>query len=99
MTTTTTNAPAESAATAKYEAVIGLECHVQLATRSKMFCGCAADYAGAPPNTRVCPICFGMPGVLPVINRQAVEYTLMTGLALSADIPEATKFDRKNYPY
>jgi aspartyl-tRNA(Asn)/glutamyl-tRNA(Gln) amidotransferase subunit B len=84
---------------AKYETVIGLECHVQLATVSKMFCGCPSDYAGAAPNTRVCPICFGMPGVLPVINRQAVEYTLLTGLALNADIPEATKFDRKNYHY
>jgi aspartyl-tRNA(Asn)/glutamyl-tRNA(Gln) amidotransferase subunit B len=79
--------------------VIGLECHVQLATRSKMFCGCPADYAGAAPNTHVCPICFGMPGVLPAINRVAVEYTLLTGLAINADIPEATKFDRKNYPY
>src|SRR5215469_11078356 len=82
-----------------YEAVIGLECHVQLATSSKMFCGCRADYAGAAPNTHVCPICLGMPGVLPVINRKAVEYTLKTGLALNASIPEATKFDRKNYPY
>jgi aspartyl-tRNA(Asn)/glutamyl-tRNA(Gln) amidotransferase subunit B len=83
----------------RYEAVIGLECHVQLATRSKMFCACPADYAGAAPNTRVCPICLGMPGVLPVINRVAIEYTLLTGLALNAGIPEATKFDRKNYPY
>jgi aspartyl-tRNA(Asn)/glutamyl-tRNA(Gln) amidotransferase subunit B len=64
-----------------------------------MFCGCSSDYAGAEPNTRVCPICLGMPGVLPVMNRTAVEYTLLTGLALNADIPEATKFDRKNYPY
>src|ERR671928_693085 len=84
---------------AAYEAVIGLECHVQLATSSKMFCGCSTDYAGAPPNSHVCPICLGMPGVLPVINRKAVEYTLLTGLALNADIPAATKFDRKNYPY
>jgi aspartyl-tRNA(Asn)/glutamyl-tRNA(Gln) amidotransferase subunit B len=82
-----------------YEAVIGLECHVQLATHSKMFCGCPTDYAGAPPNTHVCPVCLGMPGVLPVINRTAVEYTLLTGLALNAEIPQATKFDRKNYPY
>jgi aspartyl-tRNA(Asn)/glutamyl-tRNA(Gln) amidotransferase subunit B len=84
--------------TTTYEAVIGLECHVQLATRSKMFCGCPTDYAGAPPNTHVCPICLGMPGVLPVINRTAVEYTLLTGLAINAEIPQATKFDRKNYP-
>jgi aspartyl-tRNA(Asn)/glutamyl-tRNA(Gln) amidotransferase subunit B len=83
----------------EFESVIGLECHVQLATASKMFCGCASDYAGAPPNTHVCPVCLGMPGVLPVINRKAIEYTLLTGLALNADIPEATKFDRKNYPY
>lgn len=86
-------------ATRDYEAVIGLECHVQLATRSKMFCGCPSDYSGAAPNTHVCPICLGMPGVLPVINRTAVEYTLLSGLALNADIPQATKFDRKNYPY
>jgi aspartyl-tRNA(Asn)/glutamyl-tRNA(Gln) amidotransferase subunit B len=83
----------------KYEVVIGLECHVQLATASKMFCGCPTEYAGAAPNTHVCPICLAMPGVLPVINRLAVEYTLLTGLALNADIPEATKFDRKNYHY
>src|SRR5215467_13862397 len=86
-------------ADSSYEAVIGLECHVQLATRSKMFCGCAADYSGAAPNTRVCPVCLGMPGVLPVINKKAIEYTLLTGLALEAKIPTATKFDRKNYPY
>jgi aspartyl-tRNA(Asn)/glutamyl-tRNA(Gln) amidotransferase subunit B len=83
----------------KYEVVIGLECHVQLATVSKMFCGCPTDYAGAAPNTHVCPICLAMPGVLPVINRLAVEYTLLAGLALNADIPEVTKFDRKNYFY
>ena len=86
-------------AESSYEVVIGLECHVQLATRSKMFCGCPSDYAGAAPNTHVCPICLGMPGVLPVMNRVAVEYTLLTGLAMNAEIPEATKFDRKNYPY
>ncbi len=86
-------------ANSSYEAVIGLECHVQLATHSKMFCGCPSDYSGAAPNTHVCPICFGMPGVLPVINRIAVEYTLLTGLAMNSEIPEATKFDRKNYPY
>ena len=86
-------------ANSSYEAVIGLECHVQLATHSKMFCGCPTDYSGAAPNTHVCPICLGMPGVLPVINRVAVEYTLLTGLAMNSEIPEATKFDRKNYPY
>jgi aspartyl-tRNA(Asn)/glutamyl-tRNA(Gln) amidotransferase subunit B len=97
--TTAARAPEATPGSARYEAVIGLECHVQLATHSKMFCGCSSDYAGAPPNTHVCPICLGMPGVLPVINRTAVEYTLLTGLSLNADIPEATKFDRKNYPY
>ena len=83
----------------KYEAVIGLEVHAQLLTASKMFCGCTAAYAGAPPNTVVCPICLGMPGVLPVINRRAVEFTIRTALALNCEIPEASKFDRKNYPY
>jgi len=82
-----------------YEAVIGLEVHSQLLTASKMFCGCSADYAGAAPNSHVCPICLGMPGTLPVINRRAVELVLMTGLALNCEIPEASKFDRKNYPY
>jgi aspartyl-tRNA(Asn)/glutamyl-tRNA(Gln) amidotransferase subunit B len=82
-----------------YEVVIGIEVHAQLATKSKMFCSCSADYHNAPPNTHVCPVCLGMPGVLPVINRQAVEYTIMTGLALDCAIPERAKFDRKNYPY
>jgi aspartyl-tRNA(Asn)/glutamyl-tRNA(Gln) amidotransferase subunit B len=82
-----------------YETVIGLEVHAQLLTRSKMFCGCSADYASTPPDTHVCPVCLGMPGVLPVINRQAVEYTMMTALALNCDVPAYTKFDRKNYPY
>ena len=82
-----------------YETVIGLEVHVQLQTRSKMFCGCPADYQYAPANSRVCPVCLGLPGSLPVINRRAVEYTIMTGLALGCEIPEYSKFDRKNYPY
>src|SRR5688500_5487066 len=82
-----------------YEVVIGLECHAQLHTRSKMFCRCSTDYSGGDPNTHVCPICMGMPGVLPVINAQAVEFTIMTGLALNCEIPERAKFDRKNYPY
>ena len=64
-----------------------------------MFCGCAAGYTDAEPNSRVCPVCLGMPGVLPVINRKAVEFTIMTGLALNCTIAEHTKFDRKNYPY
>jgi len=82
-----------------FETIIGLEVHAQLLTRSKMFCRCSADYASAPPNTHVCPVCLGMPGVLPVINKQAVEYTIMTALALSCTISDYTKFDRKNYPY
>ncbi len=82
-----------------YEAIIGMEVHAQLLTRSKMFCGCSADYASAPPNTHVCPVCLGMPGVLPVINQAAVEATILTGLALNCHIPEFSKFDRKNYPY
>ena len=82
-----------------YEIVIGLEVHTQLLTRSKMFCGCSADYANAPPNTHVCPVCLGMPGVLPVINEKAIEYTVMTALALNCTVPEYTKFDRKNYFY
>jgi aspartyl-tRNA(Asn)/glutamyl-tRNA(Gln) amidotransferase subunit B len=82
-----------------YEIVIGLEVHTQLLTKSKMFCGCSADYASAPPNTHVCPVCLGMPGVLPVINEKAIEYTVMTALALNCTIPEYTKFDRKNYFY
>lgn len=82
-----------------YEVVIGLEVHSQLLTKSKMFCTCSTDYANAAPNTHVCPICMGMPGVLPVINRQAVAYTIMTALALNCTIPEYSKFDRKNYPY
>lgn len=82
-----------------YEVVIGLEVHAQLTTRSKMFCRCSADYSGAEPNTHVCPVCMGLPGVLPVINAEAVERTIMTGLALNCEIPPAAKFDRKNYPY
>ncbi len=82
-----------------YETIIGLEVHVQLQTKGKMFCRCSADYANTVANTHVCPVCLGMPGVLPTINQQAVEYTVMTALALNCDIPEYTKFDRKNYPY
>ena len=83
----------------EYETVIGLEVHVQLQTQSKMFCACRADYQSAPVNSRVCPVCLGLPGALPVINARAVEYTIMTGLALNCSIPRLTKFDRKNYPY
>jgi aspartyl-tRNA(Asn)/glutamyl-tRNA(Gln) amidotransferase subunit B len=82
-----------------YEIVIGLEVHTQLLTESKMFCSCSTDYASASPNTHVCPVCLGMPGVLPVINEKAIEYAVMTALALNCTIPEYTKFDRKNYFY
>ncbi len=83
----------------EYEVVIGLEVHAQLLTHSKMFCGCSSDYQGSSPNAVVCPVCMGMPGVLPVINRKAVEHVIRTGLALGCDIADNTKFDRKNYPY
>jgi aspartyl-tRNA(Asn)/glutamyl-tRNA(Gln) amidotransferase subunit B len=83
----------------EYETIIGLEVHAQLRTQSKMYCRCASDYASAPPNTHVCPVCLGMPGVLPTINGKAVEYTILTALALNCSIPDYTKFDRKNYPY
>jgi aspartyl-tRNA(Asn)/glutamyl-tRNA(Gln) amidotransferase subunit B len=83
----------------EYETVIGLEVHAQLLTKSKMYCRCSTDYASAPPNTHVCPVCLGMPGVLPTINQQAVEFTVMTALALNCTISDYSKFDRKNYPY
>jgi aspartyl-tRNA(Asn)/glutamyl-tRNA(Gln) amidotransferase subunit B len=83
----------------RYEAVIGIEIHVQLRTLSKMFCACSTDIAGAPPNSRTCPVCVGLPGALPVINRRAVEHVLATGLAIGATIPAATRWDRKNYFY
>lgn len=82
-----------------YEPVIGLEIHAQVMTRSKMFCGCSADYADAPPNTHVCPVCMGAPGVMPVINAAAVRDTIKVALALHCEIPPFSKFDRKNYPY
>ncbi|PVV82914.1 Asp-tRNA(Asn)/Glu-tRNA(Gln) amidotransferase subunit GatB [Dehalogenimonas alkenigignens] len=88
-----------NATTNKYETVIGLEVHAQLATASKMYCRCASDYADAPPNSRVCPVCLGAPGVLPVINKKAVEFTMLTALALNCTIAPHSKFDRKNYPY
>ncbi len=89
----------EQEKTVNFETIIGLEVHAQLLTKSKMFCRCSADYASAPPNTHVCPVCLGMPGVLPTINQQAVEYTVMTALAIHCTISDYTKFDRKNYPY
>jgi aspartyl-tRNA(Asn)/glutamyl-tRNA(Gln) amidotransferase subunit B len=82
-----------------YEVVIGLEVHAQLLTHSKMFCPCPADYLSAEPNANTCPVCLGLPGVLPTINAQAVDFTVRTALALHCDIPDYTKFDRKNYFY
>lgn len=94
--TKTTAAPP---ATSNYELVVGMEVHAQVLTRSKMFCRCATDYAGAAPNTRVCPICLGMPGVLPVINKAAVEATIKSGLALNCEAADVAIFARKNYNY
>ncbi|MCL2141170.1 MAG: Asp-tRNA(Asn)/Glu-tRNA(Gln) amidotransferase subunit GatB [Dehalococcoidia bacterium] len=88
-----------TAVTTEYETIIGLEVHAQLRTKSKMYCGCSSDYSNAPPNTHVCPVCLGMPGVLPNINKQAVKYATMAALALNCTISEYTKFDRKNYSY
>ena len=82
-----------------YQPIIGMEVHAQLLTRSKMFCSCSADYAGTPPNTHACPVCTGMPGVLPVINKWAVEQVIKTGLALHCDIADTAVFARKNYNY
>ena len=81
-----------------YEAVIGLETHVQLKTKSKMWCGCANEF-GAPPNTNVCPVCLGLPGVLPVANEEALRLTILTGLLLNCSVSRVAKFDRKNYFY
>lgn len=81
-----------------YETVIGLEVHVELATRSKIFCGCTTQFGG-DPNTHVCPVCAGMPGTLPVLNKQVVEYAMAAGLALNCRITQSCKFDRKNYFY
>jgi aspartyl-tRNA(Asn)/glutamyl-tRNA(Gln) amidotransferase subunit B len=83
----------------RYETVIGLEVHAQLLTSSKMFCACPSPRLDSFPNSTVCPVCLGMPGVLPVINKRAVELTIMTGLALNCEIPAEAKFDRKNYHY
>jgi aspartyl-tRNA(Asn)/glutamyl-tRNA(Gln) amidotransferase subunit B len=82
----------------EFETVIGLEVHVQLKTRSKLFCSCAAGFGGEP-NTRICPVCTGQPGVLPVLNQEALHRAILAGLALHCRIPSLTKFDRKNYFY
>ena len=83
---------------ATYEMVIGLEVHVELATRTKIFCGCTTQFGGAP-NTHTCPVCTGMPGTLPSVNRRVVEFAIATGLATNCEITRRNKFDRKNYFY
>ena len=93
------SAPTAAAPALRYEAVIGIECHVQLKTQSKMFCGCSTDFQEAPPNSHTCPVCLAMPGVLPVINRLAVRHVLAAGIAIGATTPEVTRWDRKNYFY
>jgi aspartyl-tRNA(Asn)/glutamyl-tRNA(Gln) amidotransferase subunit B len=99
---TATSSPGHAAAAPaleRYEAVIGIEVHCQLRTASKMFCGCSTAYDGSPPNSHVCPVCLGLPGTLPTINREAVEHVLRTGLAIGAATPETTRWERKNYFY
>ena len=82
----------------KYEAVIGLEIHCELKTKTKIFCGCATEF-GADQNTHVCPVCLGMPGVLPTVNQRVVEFGIKAGLATNCEINKYSKFDRKNYYY
>src|SRR5256886_13348585 len=83
---------------AKYEPVIGLEVHVQLLTRTKIFCGCSTRF-GDPPNTNVCPVCLGLPGTLPVLNKRAVEMAMRASLALNCTVHDHSRFARKNYFY
>jgi aspartyl-tRNA(Asn)/glutamyl-tRNA(Gln) amidotransferase subunit B len=84
--------------TSKYETVIGLEVHVELHTNTKIFCSCSTEF-GAPPNSHTCPVCLGHPGVLPVLNKQAVDYAMKAAMALNCEIGDVSKFDRKNYFY
>jgi len=97
--TTATGTAAAGSALDRYEAVIGIEIHCQLKTASKMFCGCSNAYDGARPNSHVCPVCLGLPGTLPTINRRAVEHVLAAGLAIGAETPATTRWERKNYFY
>jgi aspartyl-tRNA(Asn)/glutamyl-tRNA(Gln) amidotransferase subunit B len=97
-----TTAPAaggRSAALERYEAVIGIEIHCQLKTASKMFCGCSTEIDAATPNSHCCPVCLGLPGVLPTINKTAVEFVIATGFAIEAAVAPTTRWDRKNYFY
>ena len=96
--TTMTALPSFDEAIAGYDPVLGLEVHVELGTRTKMFCGCSTEF-GAPPNSQVCPVCLGLPGSLPVVNREAVESAIRIGLALNCQIAEWCRFARKNYFY
>ena len=82
----------------QYEAVIGLETHCQLKTNTKIFCNCSTEF-GTPPNTNICPVCMGYPGVLPVLNERVLEYAVKAGLALNSQIAPYSKFDRKQYFY
>src|SRR6201984_835305 len=93
-----TAAESSIAARARYEPVIGLEVHIQLLTVTKIFCSCSTRF-GDPPNTNVCPVCLGLPGVLPVLNRKAVEFAVLAAMALNCRVNETSIFARKNYFY
>jgi aspartyl-tRNA(Asn)/glutamyl-tRNA(Gln) amidotransferase subunit B len=97
--TTAAAAPGKGAALERYEAVIGIEIHCQLKTASKMFCGCSTEIDGAAPNSHCCPVCLGLPGTLPTINKSAVEWVIATGFAIDGEVATTTRWDRKNYFY